>query len=217
MTFDSSVIVNSVNTLPTDELTELKTPEETIDDIIMATETGDEAGTNSVDDNTNLAFGGITTIRGNESEVDQTGVIAGAQLSGTYVTSKYNNKKYKLVFLPRDNERCDQICGKLVGQGTTFCTDFNCAVNHRSGGRLNLIAGDIYVSAGTANRAFCEPTVSSKLLDQDVLEAWSKDAQDLTSWSSQFRAIEHSLSGEDRKLGAEELKQDVEAAARAES
>ena len=70
---------------------------------------------------TNVATAARTTNQEGPSEFPDIPVFtAGSQSSGTYIAAKHNNKKYKLLFLPRECERCNQICGKLVGQGTTF-------------------------------------------------------------------------------------------------
>ena len=136
-----------------------------------------------------------------------------ASSTGTY-SSKISLKRYKLFLLPKDIAQCSTVCGKLIGQGTTFCTNQNCTVAHRSGGgKMALVPSDIYVSTGTNNRAFVEPSVSAKLLDNDVIEAWRGDSQTLEDWGRQFRAATFSFTDleADKKLSAKELKAEVEA------
>ena len=84
---------------------------------------------------------------------------------------------------------------KLIGQGTTFCTNQNCTVAHRLGGiKVTLVPSDIYVSAGANNQAFVEPSVSSKLLDNNLINLWRGDLQNLEDWERQFQAATFSFT-----------------------
>ena len=78
---------------------------------------------------------------------------------------------------------------------------------------MGLVPSNIYVSTGTGNRAFAEPLVSAKLLENDVIEAWRSDSQMLEDWGRQFWAATFSFTGldTDKKLTATELKAEVEA------
>jgi len=94
---------------------------------------------------------------------------------GKYSSSSLPNKKYKLFLVPRDLQKRVTICGTFIGQGTTFCTSFKCSVNHREIGKVTFNVGDLFVAASGQNRAFCEPTLSSLVLSEEVLNSWIKD------------------------------------------
>ena len=79
------------------------------------------------------------------------------------------------------------ICGSHVGQGTTFCTVLRCTTNHRSSTRQKMSEGDLFVSAGVANCAFCSPCISKHVLEEEVSNSWLSDSQPLEDWRRQFR------------------------------
>ena len=105
--------------------------------------------------------------------------------TGTYNSVVSGRKKYKL-FLVKPGEE-SAICGSHVGQGTTFCTVVRCTTNHRSTSRQKMSEGDLFVSAGAANRAFCSPCISKHLLEEEVSNSWLSDSQTLEDWRRQFR------------------------------
>ena len=93
---------------------------------------------------------------------------------GTSSTSAYDDvRKYKLF-------RVDEptyICGNVMGQGVTFCTNRNCNINHRGIETWKLSKDQLYVLKSTEkgrSTAFTSPTISSLDVDEKVVEKWLK-------------------------------------------
>ena len=47
--------------------------------------------------------------------------------------------------------------------------------------------GDLFVLAGSNNKAFCKPCISKHVLEDDVTNTWLADYQTLEDWRRQFR------------------------------
>ena len=63
--------------------------------------------------------------------------------SGTSDQNSDDSKKYKLFIVDEPKE----VCGTVMGQGITFCSDFDCQVNHRGAKEvLTLLEDHLYVA-----------------------------------------------------------------------
>ena len=94
---------------------------------------------------------------------------------GTSSSDNRDIKKYKLLLIDDQNS----ICGTVMGQGITFCSDFKCRVNHRGDNeRVTFREGQLYV-AQSKTRAFLKPTLLSDNIDEDIIEKWLDTSQTL--------------------------------------
>ena len=124
------------------------------------------------------------------TKVEFASMVGDDELSlGTYVSAT-DMKRYKLFCIGSDPDRAAEICGVLIGQGTTFCTSFGCVVKHRSKDRAHIRVHGVYVQAGVPNRAFCKPCTTSKNLESKIMESWIKEAQTTSEWARMFRLAE---------------------------
>ena len=104
----------------------------------------------------------------------------------------HNSKKYKLFLVDEPGA----IYWQVMGQGITFCCEYNCTVKHQgSPQRLNLKVDDLYV-AQTKPRAFLKPTMASVNIDTEVVAKWLSMSQTLLDWSRAFPLGKSTLESE---------------------
>ena len=106
---------------------------------------------------------------------------------------KFSNDvtKYKLIHV----EETDNICGTVMSQGVTFCAKIRCRMNHRTKTKTMLTENHLHVLKNR-DTAFGSPQVSTKNIDQDVLDRWMGMSQTLKSWQRMFRLTEKTLKTE---------------------
>ena len=108
-------------------------------------------------------------------------------------TSNHDKKKYRL-FLVKD---ASLVCGRVLTQGVTFCSNLKCDINHRTEGMMDLKSGQLYVQKSNEkgrSTTFTSPMMPTENIESNVVGQWLKTSQTLHAWSRIFRVGNDSLS-----------------------
>ena len=107
-----------------------------------------------------------------------------------------SNKSYKIFIAPEFPEDLDPYCFMPIGEGSTFCLNQHCQINHRGGGdRLLIMPGEAYIQSDK-NRAFKEPSTNALIWDDGLYEKWSRDCVPAEEWLKRFQLLKNRVSQE---------------------
>jgi len=93
-------------------------------------------------------------------------------------------KKYKIWKVSDEENRCY----RLIGQGSTFCINHYCKVNHKSVKHVHPLPGEVYVLK-TSTTAFCQPSIKPNILQDTLFDKWVQESCTLTEWSERFHLV----------------------------
>ena len=96
--------------------------------------------------------------------------------------------------VPADKSQRDNICFKLIGEGSTVCVRKNCYQNHR-GGQFPVLPGEVYV-AKSKDRIFIEPHANINFVDPHLVDEWLTTQKSLSEWSNVLKATQDDHSKE---------------------
>ena len=83
-------------------------------------------------------------------------------------------------------DELNKICGIVMGQGITFCTEMKCRINHRGvKDKFTFQDGQLFVSQ-SRNRAFLTPTMVTDNINGDVADKRLDMSQNLQDWTRTF-------------------------------
>ena len=106
-------------------------------------------------------------------------------------TAPAGNKSYKIFVAPENPNTLAELCFLPVGEGTTFCLNRSCKVNHRgSGERVPVMPGEVFIMADKS-RAFKEPSSNSLLWDSNLFASWTKDSVPVAEWIDRFQLFKN--------------------------
>lgn len=120
------------------------------------------------------------------------GVGVGATAEATTEdTAHFVGKKYGVAKVEKDSG----MCLSKIGAGGTLCLRKNCEVGSHVEAEKFVVTehGSILVLKNT-NVAFCEPTVDSGQLTEDVWAEWQDVGLPLGIWSDRFLAVDNRTS-----------------------
>jgi hypothetical protein len=141
----------------------------------------------------------FASLNEGEEQVDMFGPSDGARTSSS-------SKKSRVYISPIDTEDFNEVCHKLIGSGTVFCTARNCTVSHRGGAVMTVTPGDIFV-AKSSTEAFVEPRMSSFNIDEQALQHWVDASLSFEAWSEKFLMAEAAGDEEPASVAAMEVQE----------
>ena len=109
------------------------------------------------------------------------------------IASAPSRRKFRLWWVPEENETISAVCGHIIGQGHAFCTNINCTVNHRQQRVCPIFPNEVYVQK-TNDTAFIWPSIVTTSLTQDILNAWETETHTLEDWIHVFDCIKDGTS-----------------------
>ena len=106
--------------------------------------------------------------------------------TSTTALSSNPSQRFELWKVPEDY---DGACYRLIGQGISFCILSDCSINHKSVKHFHPLPGAIFVLK-TSSSVFCEPSIDSTLLSDDIFNKWKLERCSLHEWLRRFRLVE---------------------------
>ena len=107
-----------------------------------------------------------------------------------------SSKRYQIYVTPESPRDLTKHCFMPYGDGTTFCIDINCKVNHRGSGERILVApGDAFIEF-SKTRAYKEPVVNSLLWEESVYNDWISTSTTMEDWIQRFKLVRSNLEQE---------------------
>jgi len=108
-------------------------------------------------------------------------------LPAAVLAASQNEKRYHLWRAP---ETFENSCFRLIGQGSAFCILSDCTIAHKSTKHFHPLPGEIYVKK-RLNQAFIAPSISSSILEKDLLDAWFNTSCTIGEWNERFALAKH--------------------------
>jgi hypothetical protein len=96
-----------------------------------------------------------------------------------------NGKRVKLFVLPEWNDGFSMYCFQFIGQGASLCTAKNCTTAHYHASKKQVAPGELYVSKSVST-AFVTPSITSTVIDSEVLVDWLSRSLSLQEWNEKF-------------------------------
>jgi hypothetical protein len=96
-----------------------------------------------------------------------------------------NGKRVKIFVVPEWNDGFITYCFQFIGQGASFCTAKNCTMAHHHASKKQVAPGKLYV-AKSAMTAFVTPSITSSVIDSEVLIDWRARSLSLHEWNEKF-------------------------------
>ena len=92
--------------------------------------------------------------------------------------------KYKFFLATTNLEELKLYCFQRKGRANNlFCTKKNCVVNHQGTQYIEPVApGDVYI-AKDKDTAFCTPSISTNLMDEELLKEWLASSNTVVGWT----------------------------------
>ena len=116
-----------------------------------------------------------------------TAIFTPIQDKGKFTTA--GNKRYSLFIAPKFQKELQLFCFTEMNDGSTFCTDRNCRVNHRGAAeKVTVLPNQVFIRS-TKNRAFKDPSVSSDKWSDDFLKTVVDKLETMDHWLYFFRII----------------------------
>ena len=113
------------------------------------------------------------------------------QDKGKFTTA--GNKKYSLFIAPKSESLLRDYCFTEINDGTTFCIECNCQVNHRGAAeRINVRPGEVFIRSAK-NRAFKEPVISSLKWTTDFTQDAEQRLGTMDHWLYFFRIVKNMM------------------------
>jgi hypothetical protein len=97
----------------------------------------------------------------------------------------FNGKRVKIFVVPSWDEGFSTYCFQFIGQGASFCTSQNCITAHHHASVKKVTPGELYV-AKSVTTAFVTPSITTKVIDVDVLNEWKTLSLSLSEWNEKF-------------------------------
>jgi len=131
------------------------------------------------------------------------------RLPSAIIAASSISKRYKLWICPDEGH---DLCFRIIGQGgSTFCILSNCSTNHKSGKHFEPRPGYIYVMK-TTSTVFVSPSISSKVINVELLSKWLEDACSIDEWHKRFLLLKQEIENPILRLASEKISQlDLEA------
>ena len=131
------------------------------------------------------------------------------RLPSAIIAASSTSKRYKLWICPDEGHN---LCFRIIGQGgSTFCILSKCSTNHKSGKHFEPRPGYIYVMK-TTSIVFVSPSISSKVINVELLSKWLEDACSIDEWHKRFLLLKQEIENPILRLASEKISQlDLEA------
>ena len=102
-----------------------------------------------------------------------------------------STKSYTIFIAPESPEDLSKLCLAPIGEGTTFCLNKNCQVNHRgSGDRMIILPGEVFILADRS-RAFKEPSSNSLLWESDLYDQCTNESVPASEWIKRSNLVKN--------------------------
>jgi hypothetical protein len=116
-----------------------------------------------------------------EEPVDMFGPMEGAKPT--------LSRKLWVYLVPINTQDYNEVCFKLIGLGTVFCTARDCMVSHHGGAIRTVTPGNICVGK-LSSEAFVEPQMCSFNIDEQALQDWFDVSLSFKVWLEKFLMAE---------------------------
>jgi hypothetical protein len=96
-----------------------------------------------------------------------------------------NGKHVKIFVVPGWDDGFSTYCFQFIGQGASFCTAKNCTTSHHHASKKEVVPGKLYVCKSSTT-AFVTPSITSSVIDCEVLIQWRGLSLSLHEWNEKF-------------------------------
>jgi hypothetical protein len=119
----------------------------------------------------------------------------------------FNGKRVKIFVVPSWDKGFSTYCFQFIGQGASFCTSQNCVTAHHHASVKKVMPGKLYVAKSTTT-AFVMPSITTKVIDVDVLAKWKTLCLLLSEWNKKFFIATAASDKAPASTAAMEMKED---------